>query len=55
LTISKDARRGDLRKIIGGLALAGHIQEKHGSCEENGEGCNYDQEETEDDPDETKF
>ncbi|MDD2349995.1 MAG: alcohol dehydrogenase [Synergistaceae bacterium] len=55
LTISKDARRGDLRKIIGGLALAGHIQEKHGSCEENVEGCNYDQEETEDDPDETKF
>ena len=24
LTISKDARRGDLRKIIGGMALAGN-------------------------------
>ena len=24
LSISKDARRGDLRKIIGGLALAGN-------------------------------
>lgn len=55
LTISKDARRGDLRKIIGGLALAGHIQEKHNTCEENRVSCDYDQEETEDDPDETKF
>lgn len=25
LAISKDARRGDLRKIIGGLALAGRL------------------------------
>jgi hypothetical protein len=55
LTISKDARRGDLRKIIGGLALAGHVQNKPVSCEENGDGCDYDEEETEDDLDETKF
>lgn len=27
LAISKDARRGDLRKIIGGLALAGGLAE----------------------------
>ena len=55
LTISKDARRGDLRKIIGGLALAAHVQNKSDSCEENGEVCEYHEEETEDDPDETKF
>ena len=55
LTISKDARRGDLRKIIGGLALAVNVQEKPASCQENGEGCSYDEEETEDDLDETKF
>jgi hypothetical protein len=58
LTISKDARRGDLRKIIGGLALVGNVQEKPAFCQENGEGCSYDEEdeeETEDDMDETKF
>ncbi|MDD4160173.1 MAG: alcohol dehydrogenase [Synergistaceae bacterium] len=54
LTISKDARRGDLRKIIGGLALAGHIQEKTASCGENDEDCDY-VEEAEDELDETKF
>lgn len=54
LTISKDARRGDLRKIIGGLALAAHVQDKPVSCQENGDGCDY-EEETEDDLDETKF
>ena len=55
LTISKDARRGDLRKIIGGLALAGNVHEKPASSEENGEVYRYDEEETEDDQDETKF
>ena len=55
LTISKDARRGDLRKIIGGLALAGRLPEKQGQCDENGGPCEFDQEETEDDLDETKY
>lgn len=58
LTISKDARRGDLRKIIGGLALAGPKPEKPGIYQENDELYDYDEdedEETEDMLDETKF
>lgn len=31
LSISKDARRGDLRKIIGGLALAQQVQPQDGA------------------------
>lgn len=56
LNISRDARRGDLRKIIGGLALAAHVQEeKPVPCEENNEECGKYEKKTEDDLDETKF
>lgn len=55
LTISKDARRGDLRKIIGGLALAGRLPERDDACGEDGSSCDFEEEETEDDLDETKY
>lgn len=56
LTISKDARRGDLRKIIGGLALAGPAPEKPGTIQENDERYDYgEDEETEERLNETKF
>lgn len=45
LSISKDARRGDLRKIIGGLALAHQVAQpdlqkliKNGELEEDDDG-----------------
>ena len=56
LTISKDARRGDLRKIIGGLALAGPKPDKSGTFQDNDEVYDFEEdEETEDKLDETKF
>ncbi len=56
LTISKDARRGDLRKIIGGLALAGPVAGRPENCGENDAECSFGEEEfPEDEHDETKF
>ena len=56
LAISKDARKGDLRKIIGGLALAGQIADEIGPEAE--EGAAHDIGEIDgikDNPGETKF